>query len=145
MGMLLTMALLLAVISAWLEFKLLKTVPGLRWLNRKSAFIGLAISIGISWMLGFIFGAAGLVVLLAGILSTFLTEPVHAFHRSASARKSQVVKGWSDFKATWRPIWLIAKYSMIILLLPIWLPIVIRNKLLALHPNQPPSPQGVQP
>lgn len=138
MGMLLTMAVLLAIGSAFLEFKLVKSIPLLEKLNRKSLFFGLAFSILLSAGLGVVFGAAGVVVMLGGILSSALTEPVWAFRRTMASKKAETQRriamarqAKTDFVRTYRPIGIGLKYLAMGLLAPIWLPVMINRKLQA--------------
>jgi hypothetical protein len=135
MGMLLTMALILAACSAFLEFKLLKSIPLLGRLNKKSMFFGLALSIALSAGLGAVFGAAGLVVMMAGVISTAMTEPVHAFRRGMESKKAEtqarIAKARAakaEFVQTYRPIGIGLKYLAMGLLAPIWLPVIINRK-----------------
>lgn len=136
--MLLTMAILLAIGSAFLEFKLVKSVPLLEKLNRKSLFFGLAFSIALSAVLGGIFGAAGVVVMLGGILSSAMTEPIWAFRRTMASKKAetqrriaQVRQAKAEFVQTYRPLGIGLKYLAFGLLAPIWVPVLINRKLQA--------------
>jgi hypothetical protein len=136
MGMLLSMALILAVCSAFLEFKLLKSVPLLGRLNKKSMFFGLALSVALSAGLGAVFGAAGVVVMIAGVLSTAMTEPVHGFRRAMESKKAETQakiakarQAKEDFVRTYRPIGIGLKYLAFAILAPIWVPVMINRRL----------------
>lgn len=135
--MLLTMALILALCSAWLEFKILNKVPLFKKLNRKSQLVGLGMSIGLSWMVGILFGATGLVVLIAGLLSTAMTEPVHAAFRYMETKNNEVTAKVHKAQAfaieardTYRPVGKAVKWTAIATTAPLWGPVIIRRKLI---------------
>lgn len=136
--MLLSMALILAVASAYIEFKILKAVPLLgRW-NRKSMAFGLVLSFAISAALGALFGAAGLVVMMAGVVSTALTEPVHEIRRrmdkagvDTRVKIERAKKALVDTKDTYRPVGKAVKWTAIVGTSPVWVPVVVRRKYVA--------------
>lgn len=131
-GVLLTTALVLAIAAAFIEFRLFYTVPILKKLVEKSAAIGIGMSLLLSLLIGTMFGAAGLVVMVAGMLSTAFTEPVHAMNRKMqkNAQNSAKVAGRmtiNDFRDTYRPVAKVIKFGFIVMTLPIWLPVKIKK------------------
>jgi len=110
MGMLLMMAIILAAASIWVEVKLVNGIPTVKRLNRDGihlnnadkkipvignalpsvnldgSVIGIGMSIILSVVLGSVFGAAGLVVMVAGLLSTAITEPFWGVKRMQEKR-----------------------------------------------------------
>ena len=120
MGMLLSMAILLALGSAFLEFKLVKSLKFLDKLNSKSMFFGIMFSIVLSAGLGMVFGAAGLVVMMGGILSSAITEPIWAIRRTmksknvqTQARIQQMRQTKNEFVQTYRPVGKAAKFLVV--------------------------------
>lgn len=75
--MLAIMTIILTVISALFEIILVNKIPFLMHLAEQYPLVGLVISFSLSWFLGHVFAAGGLVVMLAGIGSTVLTAPIY--------------------------------------------------------------------
>lgn len=59
------------------------------WIER-SPMNGLLFSLGLSVGIGFMFPAAGVIVMIAGVLSTLLTQPVYAARRKYWAIKARL-------------------------------------------------------
>lgn len=113
MGMLLMMAIILAGASIWVEVKLVNGIPTIKKLNRNGVHlnnkdkplpviggalpsvnidgsaVGIVMSIVLSIVLGTVFGAAGLVVMVAGLLSTAVTEPFWGVKRAQEKRAAE--------------------------------------------------------
>jgi len=70
-----TFALILAFASTAFELMLAAKIPPLRRLSHKNITFNLANSMVISWVVGIMFGAAGLIAMTAGILSTLMSIP----------------------------------------------------------------------
>ena len=77
--MLLSMMLILAVTSTLLELMIASKVPAWRRLSAKSPLFNLLNSLVISFIMGIAFGAAGLVAMGAGVISTILSVPGYQF------------------------------------------------------------------
>lgn len=131
MGMLLSMCLILTVASVLLEMFLIKKVRPLRWMNHKSALIGVIMSMALSWALGMIFGIAGLVAGTAGILSTVISEPIHAVKRARVRGRGKIDAWVNEFMDTYRPLFKVVKICFILIFLPLWAPVLIRRYCLA--------------
>lgn len=63
------------------------------WIE-KNPVNGLLFSLGLSVMVGVVFPAAGVAVMLAGIASTLLTQPVYAAKRKIEELRGEGVKGF---------------------------------------------------
>lgn len=77
--MLLSMMLILAVTSTLLELMIAAKVPAWRRLSAKSPLFNLLNSLLISFIMGLAFGAAGLIAMGAGVISTVLSVPGYKF------------------------------------------------------------------
>jgi hypothetical protein len=73
--MLLTMMIILAFTSCALELMIAAKVPAWRRLSAKYPLFNLVNSLVISFIMGISFGAAGLVAMGAGVISTILSVP----------------------------------------------------------------------
>lgn len=131
MGMLFAMMLVLTFASVVLELFLVKKIRPLRWLNHKSAIVGIIMSMALSWALGLIFGIAGLTAGIAGVLSTVVSEPIHAVSRARSRGRTKLDAWVNEAVATFRPVWKAIKICVILMFLPLWLPILIRRYAMA--------------
>jgi uncharacterized paraquat-inducible protein A len=70
-------AVVLAIVSFALELMIVFKLPGLRRAVQDSLFVNLFFSLGLSFILGMMFGANGLVVMTAALLSTAGSVPVY--------------------------------------------------------------------
>lgn len=77
--MLLTMMLILAVTSTVLELMIAAKIPAWRKLSHKSKLFNLVNSLVLSFLIGVAFGAAGLIAMGAGVISTLLSYPGYKF------------------------------------------------------------------
>ena len=77
--MLLSMMLILAVTSSLLELMIASKIPAWRRLSAKSPLFNLLNSLFISFIMGIAFGAAGLVAMGAGVISTIISVPGYQF------------------------------------------------------------------
>ena len=75
--MLLISALILGVASAMVELLLYFQVQPLRSLIEKYEICGLILSMLLSMLIGHAFGAVGVTVLIAGVVSTVMTQPIY--------------------------------------------------------------------
>lgn len=77
--MFLSMMLILAVTSTLLELMIAAKIPAWRRLSAKSPLFNLLNSLLISFLTGLAFGAAGLIAMGAGVISTVLSVPGYQF------------------------------------------------------------------
>ena len=120
--MLLIMAIALALISAFIEFKAVRNVAPIRWIFEKSWLAGFLLSMLLSLTLGWLFGMSGLVAAMGGIGSTVITDPVHAVNRRR-ATDEDFNQQFEEVKATYSPLLKLAKYAIlspfILLMIPV--------------------------
>lgn len=83
------MVILIAGAALYFELRLVRSVPELRRIFERNPLISLAGSLVISLALGTVFGAAGVVVFVAGILSTMFAQPIWASRRWWEAIRSR--------------------------------------------------------
>jgi hypothetical protein len=74
-----TFALVLATASTIFEMMIAARIPAWRRIASQSILVNLAGSIALSYMMGFLFGAAGLIAMTAGLLSTLMSIPGYKF------------------------------------------------------------------
>ena len=65
-------------VSVAVELSLVKELKLLRRLVMANRALGIALSVGLSWLLGHLFAAGGLIVLMGSIGSSLVTAPVYA-------------------------------------------------------------------
>jgi len=75
---LLTMMILLAIASSVVELMIAANVPAWRKNAHKKKWFNMAVSVLLSFVLGLLFGAAGLIALGAAMISTVLSIPGYA-------------------------------------------------------------------
>jgi len=75
--MILITALILGICSAILELILIHKLPWLHKLCKKVPLVGLVFSFILSMFVGSVFGAVGIIVMIAGVISTVLTAPYY--------------------------------------------------------------------
>jgi hypothetical protein len=73
------MMIILAVTSTLLELMIAAKVPAWRRLSAKSPLFNLLNSLFLSFLVGIAFGAAGLIAMGAGVISTVLSVPGYQF------------------------------------------------------------------
>lgn len=73
------MMLILAVTSTVLELMIAARIPVWRKLSHKSKLFNLVNSLVLSFLIGIAFGAAGLIAMGAGVISTLLSYPGYKF------------------------------------------------------------------
>lgn len=126
------MLVVLVIASIWIEVKVIRKVRPVKYLVERYSLAGVALSLTISAILGSLFGAAGVIVFIAGLASTMGAAPFRAFSKeqaSALQKKIANAKSWAvSFKKTYRPVGIFLKYLFIILLAPIWIPVLINRK-----------------
>lgn len=77
--MFLSMMIILAVTSAVLELMIAAKIPAWRQWSHKSKLFNLINSLLLSYLIGIAFGAAGLIAMGAGVISTLLSYPGYKF------------------------------------------------------------------
>ena len=71
--------MMLAIASAVVELTFASKFPGWRRAAKRNKAVNLTISIALSALLGVLFGAAGLIVMSASIISTVMVIPGYSF------------------------------------------------------------------
>lgn len=72
-------AITLAIASFLVEMMIASKVPLMRQLAKNNLLVNLAISLGLSYIIGIMFGAIGLTAMTAAIISTLMSVPGYAF------------------------------------------------------------------
>lgn len=72
-------AMVLATASFLVEMMIASKVPLMRQLAKNNLLVNLAISLGLSYIIGMMFGAIGLTAMTAAIISTLMSVPGYAF------------------------------------------------------------------
>lgn len=72
-------AITLAVASFLVEMMIASKVPLMRQLAKSNLLVNLTISLGLSFIIGTMFGAIGLTAMTAAIISTLMSVPGYAF------------------------------------------------------------------
>ena len=72
-------AITLAIASFLVEMMIASKVPLMRQLAKNNLLVNLAISLGLSYFIGTMFGAIGLTAMTAAIISTLMSVPGYAF------------------------------------------------------------------
>lgn len=94
--------MMLAIASAVVELTFASKFPAWRRAAKKNKAVNLGISIALSFVLGIMFGAAGLIAMSAAIISTVIAVPGYAFLEwaydspQAQAKGGNQVKYYSD-------------------------------------------------
>ena len=97
-----SLVILLALASTFVELTFASKFPAWRQAAKRNKAINLAVSIFLSFILGILFGAAGLIAMSAAIISTVLSVPGYAFlewaYDSPQAQKhnGNQIKYYSD-------------------------------------------------
>lgn len=92
--MLLQMIILMTIASAVFEIQTVRSIPWLRRLYQRFSWLDKLASIGISYVLGTLFGAGGVVIAISAAASTLLTMwywPV----------EEDIDRAWANVKALW--------------------------------------------
>lgn len=132
--------IVLAISSFLVEMMFAAKLPWWRRNAYKYKWFNMVISIALSWFLGFVFGAAGLVVLGAALISTALSVPGYAIlnwnydtidaRRYSTGKFSVVFKKWTQaFSDFGKVIYSIIK----VITFPIWSVRWLVNKLSLLN------------
>jgi hypothetical protein len=135
MGVILITGLVLGLASIYLELKIVKSIPQLGWAVKKFAIVGVVFSLALSVVLGGIFGAAGIVVMIAGICSTATTAPIYKFRATLESKNTEVQRrigiarqAKNDAIRTYTPVAKGVVFAAKVVTAPLWLPVKIGNK-----------------
>jgi hypothetical protein len=141
----LTMVFLLAITSTALELMIASKIPAWRRLSAKSPLFNLLNSLLLSYLMGIAFGAAGLIAMSAGVVSTLLSIPGYQFlawnYDSPKAQslgttrtthaKQSVQSKYHKSKEVINDLGTIAYGTGKVITAPIWIPRRINTKLKA--------------
>lgn len=123
----LSFMIMLAIASAVVELTFASKFPAWRRIAKANKAVNLAISITLSFILGIMFGAAGLIAMAAAIISTVIAVPGYAFlewaYDSPEAQKhgGNLIKYYSDKTKTVTRDTLSLVYKILrIFTFPIW-------------------------
>jgi hypothetical protein len=116
---------ILAIASSLLEMAFAFKVPLWARLAGRFPVLGLVASISLSWFLGKMFGAAGLIALMGGILSTLITVPCYVIVEKWHAGEIQpkIVKfrkDWESLVQLARDVGKVIYILLRIITFPIW-------------------------
>lgn len=125
--MFLTMAILLGLVAAFVELRTSFSVPFIRRAIEKASVLGIAFSVILSIILGTLFGAAGVVVLLGALIATSITQPVYMVMSRVKRSGQDFHHNVQEARDTFRPVWKALKFTILLLTSPIWVPIRIRR------------------
>lgn len=127
MGVILTTAIVFAIIAAIVELRIATKVSVIKKAVQKIPILGVVFSIALSFLLGTMFGAAGLIVMFAAIGATVLTQPVYTVMNKTKDASKKTQDNIQEFKDTWRPVFKLIKYAFLLLTAPLWVPVKIRR------------------
>jgi hypothetical protein len=96
----LIMAFMLAIMSAAFELMIASQVPLWHKWSHKSKLFNLMNSMVLSYIIGIMFGAQGLIVMFAGVMSTFLTIPGYSMLAWNFDTPNATAKGGNVYKHT---------------------------------------------
>jgi hypothetical protein len=94
------MAFMLAIMSAALELMIASQIPAWRKWSHKSKLFNLINSMILSYFVGIMFGAQGLIAMTAGFMSTFMTIPGYAILNWNFDSPKAATQGGNRYKHT---------------------------------------------
>jgi hypothetical protein len=94
------MAFMLALMSAAFELMIAAQIPAWRRWSHKSKLFNLVNSMVLSYILGIMFGAQGLIAMTAGVMSTFMTIPGYSILAWNFDSPKAAAKGGNVYKHT---------------------------------------------
>lgn len=132
------MAVVLALMSAWVEVKFVRRIPFVNNVMTNGLFgidaglINLVFSIGISLVMGSMFGVGGLIAFLGGLGSTVITNMYYPNEESIKALtdglakipskindgKNSVVRVYNDFRQPIKDVMTVIKTILTIITYP---------------------------
>ena len=116
--MLLIMAVLLGLVAAFLELRLSFGSKLIRGFIEKSSVLGVVFSIALSILIGSLFGAAGLVVMLGAMIATAITQPVYIVANKVKSTGVDVKRTIDDVVSVFRPFWSLFVLAFKIMVFP---------------------------
>lgn len=129
------MMIILAVTSTLLELMIAAKIPAWRRLSAKSPLFNLLNSLFISFIMGIAFGAAGLVAMGSGVISTVLSVPGYQFlhwnydsemaKRNGGSMWKYTLNKWST---TIKDFFQLVYKIMRIITAPIWITRILLQK-----------------
>lgn len=96
-------AIILGVSTALLELSIYAKVRTVRQFISRFEWSGLVLSCALAVCLGHIFGAAGVTVMIGGVISMLLTQPIYLYinrGRRALSAKFEELKSWFKLEST---------------------------------------------
>ena len=94
----LTFAFILAFASAAFEIGIAEKIPAYRRLAGKYMLVNLAGSVALSYTMGMLFGAGGLIAMTAGIMSTIMNIPYYKGRFYYDNNSESIHKGLGAFR-----------------------------------------------
>lgn len=88
----LVMIMLMAGLGMYIEMRIVNSITPLGDLLERFRLGALAFSLVLSMLLGMMFGAAGLIVFMSGVLSTVMIQPWYAMRKNGTLSKVRAVK-----------------------------------------------------
>jgi hypothetical protein len=98
------LVVVLAMASMYIEYKLIMGFPRIGHFIGSRPYISLGFSLGLSVLLGMFFGAAGLIVMVAGIASTAVMS-VLVYPLVRTGQVERMHKGGRQVKQAWDDNW----------------------------------------
>lgn len=123
--MFLYMIWILAIASSVFEMAFAFKVPLWAKMAGRYPVLGLIASISLSYTLGRMFGAAGLVALMGGLLSTLMTVPcyilVEKWHNGEIQPHIEKFRAdWESFVMMMRDLWRVIRFVIRVVTFPFW-------------------------
>jgi hypothetical protein len=136
-------AFMLAIASFVFEMMLAAKIPAWRQNAKRNKIINLVLSVLLSFIMGVLFGAAGLIVMTAAIISTLMSVPGYAFlywnydSPQAQARggnqiqhmKVTTIKSYRKFKQAFVDLANMIYKIIRVITFPIWGTRALKNKI----------------
>lgn len=112
------MGILLGITAAIVELRTALDVRFIRNLIEKSAVLGVAFSVMLSLLIGTLFGAAGLVVMMGAMIAVVITQPVYAVMGRVKRTGTDVKQTVNDVKSLFEPFISFIKFALFVMFLP---------------------------
>ena len=139
----LTMVLLLAITSTILELMIAAHIPAWRRLSAKNSLFNLLNSLVISYIMGIAFGAAGLIAMTAGVISTLMSIPGYKFlawnfdspkaqklgQPRTTHAKENMSKKYNKTKEVANDLGKVAYGTAKVVTAPVWIPRKVNHKI----------------
>jgi len=120
MGTLLITGLVIGLFAAFIELRIgLGTF--MREIIAKSAMLGIVFSIALSVLLGSIFGAAGVTVMIIAVVCMTITQPIYMIYNRIRATGREIADVTNDVKKAVSPFWSMFKFAFKVMIFPFWL------------------------